>query len=572
MRRFIAALLLAALSFTAHADIYQARYGVAETFDFWLFNADGTLDIDEVDSGTEVSLACNEGAETTATNDFVDEGTFYSIALTAAEMQCERITVVVSATVVGGFIIQTHSNASAMTPTNDVNVVNAAGTAWNSGAIGATTLAADTITAATVATDVSTEFSAATFTVNTTQISGDSAVADRFEAMLDSTCGSYPELGVTRGVGCTAQAYTAGTPSITLDASAAFGDNTLTGATILICGSTQGYCQPALAASNVGASDVVTLAAALPVAATGTITYTIFGTAAASGGASAADVWSYVGGRTLTSLDEDTTTIDLNASALGSVAGAVGSVTGNVGGNVIGFVGSVNTNGISAASLAADAGTELATANWAATTRELTSGLNIVLAKGAGITGFNDLSAAQVNIEADTALSDIHLNRLFAVDYDPASKPGVAGAWINEVSENDLGAIRYTTEVLENAPAGGGGGTADWSVGEREQIRHRIGIDGTASAPSATPSLASAASIAALNNLSAVQVRDSVSEDQGNVSRGCIEAVLLSFAAGDISTSGQTTTWRDPSNGEVRITSVVTSNGNRTATISCPTY
>jgi hypothetical protein len=38
-----------------------------------------------------------------------------------------------------------------------VNVVNAAGTAWNSGAIGASTLAADTLTAAKVASDVGTE-------------------------------------------------------------------------------------------------------------------------------------------------------------------------------------------------------------------------------------------------------------------------------------------------------------------------------------------------------------------------------------------------------------------------------
>lgn len=280
--------------------------------------------------------------------------------------------------------------------------------------------------------------------------------------------------------------------------------------------------------------------------------------------------WANVGAPT-TALSLSGTTIATTQS-IASVSGAVGSVTGNVGGNVIGFVGSVNTNGISAASLAADAGAELATAVWANVTRELTSGLNIVLAKGVGVTGFNDLSAAQVNTEADTALSDIFLDRLFAVDYNPAAEPGVPGAFINEATENDLGAIRYTTQMLENGPAGGAGGGSDWSVGEKEQIRHRIGIDGTASAPTATPSLASAASIAALNNLSAVQVRDSVSEDIGNVSRGCIEAVLLSFAAGDISTTGQTTTWRDPSNGEVRITSVVTSNGNRTATITCPTY
>jgi hypothetical protein len=43
---------------------------------------------------------------------------------------------------------------------------------------------------------------------------------------------------------------------------------------------------------------------------------------------------------------------------------------------------------------------------WATATRLLTAGTNIVLAKGVGVTGFNDLSAAQVNTEADTALTD----------------------------------------------------------------------------------------------------------------------------------------------------------------------
>lgn len=43
---------------------------------------------------------------------------------------------------------------------------------------------------------------------------------------------------------------------------------------------------------------------------------------------------------------------------------------------------------------------------WEYAARTLTAGTNIVLAKGTGVTGFNDLSAAQVNAECDTALSD----------------------------------------------------------------------------------------------------------------------------------------------------------------------
>lgn len=40
----------------------------------------------------------------------------------------------------------------------------------------------------------------------------------------------------------------------------------------------------------------------------------------------------------------------------------------------------------------------------------------------------------------------------------------------------------------------GGAGEADWTATERQQIRHRLGIDGATSNPSATPSLATASS------------------------------------------------------------------------------
>jgi hypothetical protein len=107
-----------------------------------------------------------------------------------------------------------------------------------------------------------------------------------------------------------------------------------------------------------------------------------------------------------------TTTVGLTGTtiattqAVASVSGAVGSVTGNVGGNVTGSVGSVATGGITAASIAtdaigaaevaADAGTEIGTAVWATTARLLTAGTNIALAKGVGITGFNDIAATDV--------------------------------------------------------------------------------------------------------------------------------------------------------------------------------
>jgi hypothetical protein len=64
----------------------------------------------------------------------------------------------------------THISAAAVSTSTaqlGVNVVNAAGTAWNSGAISASTLAADTLTAAKVAADVGTEIATAVWASGT---------------------------------------------------------------------------------------------------------------------------------------------------------------------------------------------------------------------------------------------------------------------------------------------------------------------------------------------------------------------------------------------------------------------
>lgn len=101
----------------------------------------------------------------------------------------------------------------------------------------------------------------------------------------------------------------------------------------------------------------------------------------------------------------------------GNIVGSVASVTGNVGGNVVGSVGSLTATAVqniwddatstlttvgsvgklivdnlnaTVASRATDTGV------WSAATRTLTAGTNIVLAKGTGITGFNDITANNV--------------------------------------------------------------------------------------------------------------------------------------------------------------------------------
>lgn len=62
---------------------------------------------------------------------------------------------------------------------------------------------------------------------------------------------------------------------------------------------------------------------------------------------------------------------------------------------------------------------------------------------------------------------------------------------LDSMIEADGADFRFDANALELAPTGGGGGgVSDWTSDEKAHIRHRLGIDGTAVAPTATPSLA----------------------------------------------------------------------------------
>jgi len=101
-------------------------------------------------------------------------------------------------------------------------------------------------------------------------------------------------------------------------------------------------------------------------------------------------------------------------------------------------------------------------------------------------TGINNLetripdtiSLANINGEVDTALSDIHLDHLLAATYDPATKPGVADALLNELIENDAGVSRYTANALEQAPTDGTPLTS-------QEVRDAMKLAPTGGAPAA---------------------------------------------------------------------------------------
>lgn len=125
-----------------------------------------------------------------------------------------------------------------------------------------------------------------------------------------------------------------------------------------------------------------------------------------------------------------------------SVTGAVGSVTSAV------TVGTINASVINAASIAASALNGKGDWNIGKTGYSI-SGTKTTL------DALNDVSTAQVNTEVDNAIETYHLDHLLAVDYDPATKPGVATALLNELVENDVGVSRFTANALEQAPTGG---------------------------------------------------------------------------------------------------------------------
>jgi len=148
-------------------------------------------------------------------------------------------------------------------------------THWAGTAVGSTTVRADLINIAGAAVSTTT----AQLGVNAVQISGDGTAADNLETAFDDTAGAVRWQGIIdQG---TAQSATGTT--LVLRAAAAFADDEIIGATIIITGGSTGVGQARLITDYVSATDTATVAA-WTTTPTGTITYRIFGTAPSSGG------------------------------------------------------------------------------------------------------------------------------------------------------------------------------------------------------------------------------------------------------------------------------------------------
>jgi hypothetical protein len=126
----------------------------------------------------------------------------------------------------------------------------------------------------------------------------------------------------------------------------------------------------------------------------------------------------------------------------------------------------IAADAIGASELAADAATEIGTAVWASATRLLTAGTNIALAKGTGVTGFNDLSAAQVNAEADTAIADAALATAANLSALSARVPaalvsGRIDASVGAVANSAITAAAIASDAITSAKIATGAIDAD---------------------------------------------------------------------------------------------------------------
>lgn len=164
--------------------------------------------------------------------------------------------------------------------------------------------------------------------------------------------------------------------TITLNATASATNNAYLGQTVYLVGGT-GADQASIVTGYVGSTKVATVSPSWVITPDTTTVYKMLPTGI-----------SYGAGGTMTSV--------------GSVTGAVGSVgSGGI------TATSIATDALGALELGADAVTEIATAVWALATRTLTSGANIALAKGTGVTGFNDLDAAGVRSAVGLASANL---------------------------------------------------------------------------------------------------------------------------------------------------------------------
>lgn len=174
---------------------FLRKYGVQTTLHFVLYEIDGVdLRVDAADGGTDCSMMKDEGAQATCDNDFADEGSGYSLVLTATEMEAAEILVFVVDSAAKVWLdetlkIETYGNASAMHAMDFDDAVHGGLTALpNAAASAAGGLPVDTDLAA--ASDIVDEWETQSqndptgFHVNTKEVNGTAQTAGDIAALI----------------------------------------------------------------------------------------------------------------------------------------------------------------------------------------------------------------------------------------------------------------------------------------------------------------------------------------------------------------------------------------------------
>lgn len=228
-------------------------------------------------------------------------------------------------------------------------------------------------------------------------------------------------------------------------------------------------------------------------------------------------------------------------------------------GRVDSYLGAVASGVIAAASFAANA----LDAVWSTATRVLTAGTNIVLAKGTGVTGFNDLDAA--GVRAAVGLASANLDTQLAAL--PTAAENADQVWEEAIADHSGTAGSTAEKLAAAASAGDPWSTAlpgSYSPGEAGYIVGNS-LDDTVSSRSA-PGDAMTLTSGERSTLAAALLDLSNAIETGVTLRQA-QRVMLAALAGKLSgATSSTITFRNAeADSKDRIVATVDGNGNRTA-------
>lgn len=285
---------------------------------------------------------------------------------------------------------------------------------------------------------------------------------------------------------------------------------------------------------------------------------------------------------TLTSGRVNADITHISAAAVSTSTAQLGVNVVNAGGTAWGSgaitAGSIAADAIGASELATDAVTEIVNAVWANATRTLTAGTNIVLAKGTGVTGFNDLDAAGVATavwNAATATYGIAGSyglvietNLDATVSSRASQTSLDT--LDDYVDTEVAAIKAKTDNLPADPADASDIAASFTTVntkldtiddflDTEVAAIKAKTDNLPTAPAAVSDIPTA-------NENADALLDRVDGIETGITMRQAIRLKLAALAGKLSGAATTTiAIRDANDTKDRITATVDADGNRTA-------